>query len=226
MQERIESLYEPDMQLVSRASWEAIWHDLDIEPPEGVYEDLVTMYTEPHRYYHTITHVASFLEEIQPTLPYVPYPNLLKLAVWGHDSIYRIGETDNEEQSALYMDDVLSRAGLSDGQRIIVHDLIMVTKHPSIPETFAQMVMIDGDLATFGKNEVFWEYEANIRREYAAVDEVTYRNGRAGILEQFDKRDPIYQTDFFRLKYEEKAHENLRESVRRLRQLPSFPANA
>lgn len=221
------NLERPDMELVSRASWEAIWHDLDVEPPEGVYEDLVTMYTEPHRYYHTITHVASFLEEIQPTLPYIPYPNLLKLAVWGHDAINQIGEIDNEERSAQYMDSVLSQAGLSDGQRKTVYELIMVTKHPSNPETYPQMLMVDGDLATFGKNEAFWEYEANIRKEYASVPVDRYCDTRAGILRQFDARKSLYNTDFFRQKYEDRAHENLQESIRRLelRQLPSLPAS-
>jgi predicted metal-dependent HD superfamily phosphohydrolase len=50
------------------------------------------------------------------------------------------------------------------------------------------------------------------------VPEAAFADGRPAILENFLSRTSLYGTDFFRAKYERQARENLRRSIRQLRQ--------
>jgi len=65
--------------------------------------------------------------------------------------------------------------------------------------------------------ESFWEYERQIREEYAWVDKAVYASKRSEILGRFLGRDRIYNTAFFFRSMEAQARANLRASVQRLR---------
>ncbi len=73
---------------------------------------------------------------------------------------------------------------------------------------------MDIDLSILGRDEqTFEEYEKGVRMEYGWVHEDSFRKGRTEILNGFLERDSIYQTGYFREKYEEKARDNLRHSI-------------
>lgn len=79
------------------------------------------------------------------------------------------------------------------------------------------MLLVDIDLSILGRTpSEFDEYENQIRQEYRWVTEETFRKGRAHILREFIRREFIYQTKFFRERYESQARENLRRSLRQL----------
>jgi predicted metal-dependent HD superfamily phosphohydrolase len=63
----------------------------------------------------------------------------------------------------------------------------------------------------------FWEYENQIRAEYAWVDAAIFSQKRAEILETFLTRKRIYATDWFFDRYEQQARQNLEASIARLR---------
>lgn len=62
-------------------------------------------------------------------------------------------------------------------------------------------------------DEVFDEYERNVRAEYDWVEEEQFRKARATILKSFLERPRIYYTDYFHEKYEQKAKTNLERSI-------------
>ena len=73
-------------------------------------------------------------------------------------------------------------------------------------------------VAILGKPaDEFARYDAAIRQEYAWVSAEAYRAGRSKVLQSFLDRDRIYQTEFFRNRYEEKARENLQRVIKRLK---------
>lgn len=74
------------------------------------------------------------------------------------------------------------------------------------------------DLSILGQpKERFREYETQIRREYEWVPVTTFAAKRAEILESFLARERIYTNEYFFSKYEQRARQNLRDSIRILR---------
>ena len=73
------------------------------------------------------------------------------------------------------------------------------------------------DLSILGKPpEQFWEYERQIRDEYAWEEKTLFAAKRVEILHRFLARERIYQTELFFQRMEAQARANLRASVQRL----------
>ena len=86
--------------------------------------------------------------------------------------------------------------------------------HPDAP------LLVDVDLSILGKSEErFWEYEAQISREYDWVPESMFATNRAEILERFLARQRIYSTKQFYDRYEREARANVQASVQKLKSL-------
>jgi predicted metal-dependent HD superfamily phosphohydrolase len=96
---------------------------------------------------------------------------------------------------------------------------VLATRHLTVPSEPDAAVLCDIDLSILGRPpEVFAEFEQRIRREYAWVPELVYRGARAEILAGFLRRDSIYQTDYFRQRYEVPARANLERAISQLAQ--------
>jgi pantetheine-phosphate adenylyltransferase len=182
------------------------------------YNKLLSLYGEPHRRYHNFVHIAHSLKELDEVKSLLKNPEQLEFSIWYHDAIYNTKEKDNEEKSAELAKIELNKIGLK--QKFIrgVENLILKTKHQTIPKEPLEKYIIDIDLSILGKQQdVFDEYERNIRMEYSQYPEEMFRKGRKGVLEGFLKREPIYSTDIFRQKYEEQAKRNLKRSLNQLK---------
>ena len=185
---------------------------------EQEFARLKTMYSEPQRFYHNITHIGSCLTELDSARDLVQQPNLVEFAIWYHDAIYNPKAKDNEEQSAQLAYGVCLVAKIPNDFANRTKDLILVTKHDAVPQGIDARVLVDIDLSILGKKpEEFDEYERNIRKEYSLVPEEQFRQGRSAILQIFLSRDSIYLTDFFKGKYESQARANLQRSIEALR---------
>lgn len=202
-----------------RIRWSELLVKTEITDPElTTYKKLVALYSEQHRVYHNLTHIAHCLDEYRQARQSAEHQNEVEMALWFHDAIYNTRSHDNEEKSAELSRQELKIMGAEDSFGDRVHDLILVTKHIETPVGIDAEILADVDLSILGKSPIeFNYYEDGIRQEYFWVPDEQFRSGRVGVLKRFLDRPSIYLTDFFRQKYEEQARKNLEISVARLR---------
>lgn len=184
----------------------------------AVFETVAAYYTEPHRAYHTLEHLEHCFEEFDRAKHLAYHVLTLELAIWLHDVVYDPMARNNEEKSAELALRLCRRAGLGDNFGRLVANLIRLTKHTGVPASGKNAcLLLDIDLAILGQPpERFWEYERQIRVEYAWVPETEFREGRAKILQGFLRQRHLYQTWFFQERYEAQARANLVASIRAL----------
>lgn len=166
--------------------------------------DLTKRYTEPHRHYHTIEHVADMLAMGAP----LGLSDEQLLAIWFHDAIYDPLRRDNEEQSAQLAVAMLRAEGWAPERIATVATIVRDTERHA-PSIDASRLVIDLDLASLA---IEWPaFEANrvkIRNEYRAVPEQDYRAGVRSFAESFLARPRIYWTDWGQ-ENEARARDNL-----------------
>ncbi len=194
--------------------WDSTTEDVSLK---AIHEELFGMYSEPHRHYHNLSHIEACLKEFNEAKHLLSHPFEVWLGIWFHDSIYIPREKDNEEASRDFASQVL-RGFLGEESLELVFRFILATKHDHPAYTRDEKLIMDIDLAILGKDvQTFDEYEKGVRMEYQWVPEDNFRKGRMGILMGFLDRNSIYQTDYFREIYEDKARQNLRHSISELK---------
>jgi predicted metal-dependent HD superfamily phosphohydrolase len=190
---------------------------------EPVYRELVLRYSEPHRHYHNLRHLAECLNEFDSARQLAAEPVAVELAIWFHDAIYDTHASDNEEQSAELAKRQIEEAGGSSELGKSVGALVLATKAHDPSQQPDAPLLVDVDLSILGQGkERFEQYEAQIRREYEWVPQTTFAEKRAEILERFLARERIYSMDHFYAKYEKQARGNLLESVQKLKSALTF----
>jgi predicted metal-dependent HD superfamily phosphohydrolase len=181
------------------------------ESVEAVFADLVKRYAEPHRFYHTLEHLAEVLSILQVLLHQALDPVAVELAAWFHDAIYDPRAGDNEEQSAAYAAEALEPLGVSPDTVQATKALILRTKDHLAPAGDVDSpILLDADLAILGATEPRYDaYAQAIRQEYAWVPEEQYRAGRRQVLERFLRRERIFLTEEWFATLERPARRNL-----------------
>ncbi|MDD5669873.1 MAG: FAD-binding protein, partial [Candidatus Omnitrophica bacterium] len=209
------------------AHWVFLSRRLGVEDDEvinTVYREIEMRYSEKHRVYHTLNHIRFMRDEFRQFLRDNPgaFSDIdvlaMELAILGHDLVYSLGRTDNEERSAALFARILrDTMGLSEDLIGQVRNLILATK-PDGNYGYHELsvcLMQDLDLAVFGfdTESFFLKYEIGIRGEHKQVELSEYKAARKQILRLFLARKYIYNTPYFREKYEEKAQKNLTRKV-------------
>ncbi len=179
----------------------------------AIHRKLKLRYTEPHRYYHSIRHIEACIEEFMEVKHLIQHPFEAWLALWFHDVIYDPKGKENEKMSAKFAYESLE--GFLEVESLtLVSQFIISTTHEHPASSSDGCYIMDIDLAILGKDRsTFDEYERNIRLEYEWVPEDRFRVGRTDILKRFLSRHSIYQTKYFKDKYEETARRNLEYSI-------------
>jgi predicted metal-dependent HD superfamily phosphohydrolase len=173
--------------------------------------ELTRRYSEPHRHYHSLEHIAQMLTLGRDQLP----TDEQIAAIWFHDAVYDVRRHDNEERSAALAVELLRRDGWPDESVDAVERMVLDTKphEPSIEES--KLVL---DLDLWGLALPWAQFLANgrrIRREYSWLSDAEHDAGLRGFLERFLARERIYFTPWA-AKREAAARRNL---SRRLREL-------
>ena len=163
--------------------WHQTWESLSEPPPPGLINEIVSAYSQPHRAYHTLQHLAECFGYLDECLLEPVDRGSLELALWFHDAIYDTKASDNEDQSARWSR--LALSVLSPSDLNLIERLILVTKHDASPESEDEKLLLDIDLSILGSSQTrFAEYEAQVRYEYGWVPEDAYRLGRSKILRE------------------------------------------
>ncbi|GAB3665082.1 HD domain-containing protein [Ramlibacter alkalitolerans] len=201
--------------MISNASWQRLWRELGADPvPNGLYNQLVAAYSEPHRHYHTLQHLRACLAHLQAAASLAPHPAEVELALWFHDAIYDPRCGDNEERSAQWAWRSILAAGCGEDVAQRVQALVLATRGHAESDDADTRLLLDIDLAILGAAPArFDDYEDQIRAEYAHVPGPEFRARRAQVLESFLERPRIYLTPAFHDALEHRARENLGRSL-------------
>lgn len=203
---------------LDRARWSSLCARLGCAALDDRFGTLASAYAEPHRHYHTATHVRECLDLLDGAAHLAARPDELEFAIWLHDAVYGTSRSDNEERSAGLAEGWLRACGVAEPVPGRVRGLVLATRHAAPPEGGDEALLQDIDLAILGSPpERYREYEKQIRREYRWVPGPLFRARRVEILAAFLAREPLYRTAWFRERFEAAARRNLQGALRALR---------
>lgn len=203
---------------MSPTRWKQLMTSFGVSQSDDVYADLFTAYSEPHRHYHTTTHIDDCLAQLDQAQEIAEAPHEVELALWFHDAIYKPLSSKNEAESAEWAKQFLRLVGASEDRQARISNYIMATKHDAEPDSGDATVVVDIDLSILGREaEEYDLFEQNIRKEYKWVPRPLYRLKRIEVLESFLKRRSIYGSEYFRGRYEKQARRNLERAILGLR---------
>lgn len=203
--------------------------------------ELIERYREPHRRYHTATHLAHVLDVIDllddgvhaatagPAPEATPAPAAastataaVRFAAWFHDAIYNTGAdtagSTNEERSARLAENMLGAMGSPDVLVAEVARLVRCTADHRVARDDRNAAMLcDADLAILGSEpRDYARYAEQIRDEYREIPDAQFRSGRSAILRSLLDRPTIYLLPRARALYETKARANIAAELERL----------
>jgi predicted metal-dependent HD superfamily phosphohydrolase len=198
--------------------WVTLWHRLGAHGSgRSVFAHLANAYTEPSRTYHNAGHIQDCLSQLDLSRELAQRPDEVETAIWFHDAVYQPGALDNEDRSARLAEISLVACAVPLESARRVGDLILTTRHLTVPQDPDAQLLCDIDLSILGREPGTFEgFERRIRQEYAHVPDPLYRRERAAVLARFLRRSVLYQTEFFRVRYEQQARINLSHVLARL----------
>ena len=198
--------------------WLRSWRELGLTPPEGAYEEIIARYGEPHRRYHTLTHLSECFAWLDAAVEEAESFGAIGIALWYHDAVYDTRWNDNEARSAALAADVLIAAGASEALTSRIAAMIEATAGHEAATDRDTAFLLDIDLSILGAApERYEEYRRQIREEYEWVPEEAFAAARAGVLERFLARPALYRMEFFRARLESQARRNLEREIGELK---------
>ena len=165
--------------LTSRTEWAAV----------------VGAWSEPHRRYHDLAHLAAVLGLVGELAATAPDPDAVRLAAWYHDVVYDPTAADNEERSA-----GRARAGLRglvDEARLAeVERLVLLTAgHDPQDADGNGEVLSDADLAVLAAPpQAYAGYASAVREEYGHLSDEEFTAGRIAVLEHLLALPALFRT--------------------------------
>jgi predicted metal-dependent HD superfamily phosphohydrolase len=186
-----------------------------IEP--DVEQMLVAAYSEPHRAYHDLTHIAEVLGWFDVVADEVGWlgPRDVFDAILFHDAVYdtMAPHGDNEARSAT----LAVRSGASERTAELIR---LTARHGAMTSADVDIDaahFLDADTAILGAAPgAFDAYDEAIAREHSAVPPAAYRVGRRAFLEKMLVRPQLFLSDFFHTRLDAQARENLARAIARL----------
>jgi len=186
---------------------------LDLAPE--VTRELAARYGEPHRAYHTATHVAEVLGWFDWVADRVGWrhPHDVYLAIVFHDAIYDPLAKDNEARSAALA------AHLVDASERTQALIRLTARHGTLtPGDVADDVdaahFLDCDMAILGAPAAAFEaYDAAIALEYHAVPRELFRAGRRAFLARLLAAPRIYLSELFHDELDAATRGNLERAL-------------
>jgi predicted metal-dependent HD superfamily phosphohydrolase len=196
-------------------AWRAAVSSLGGTPLET---DIVARYSEPHRRYHNLSHARAVTHDSVLLVPLSDHEKaVLTLAACAHDVVYDAVPGTDEQLSASWARDWLSRSGLEPYASRVSDLILMTIKHTADPSDHVACALLDADLAILGSSpEDYDAYAAAVRQEYSAVPDDAWRTGRSRVLSSLLERDDLFLTPAGRDRWEATARDNLARELRSL----------
>lgn len=187
--------------------------------PSGQLAEIEAAHAQPPRAYHHFGHVRALLRHFHDVAagPGWRQPREVALAMLYHDAVYEAGRGDNELRSAQLARESIARwlpdAGIDAGR--VVQLIELTARHGSLrgDELDADAALfLDSDMAILGAPpEVFDAYDRGIAEEYRGkVPGFLFRINRRRFLKGVLAQPRIFFSDFFHVRLDAQARENLR----------------
>ena len=186
----------------------------DKELAQELWSEIEIHYNSPGRHYHTLKHLECMLEQCSAILKNITKRDAFLFGLFYHDIIYDPLKQTNEALSAAFAE---KRMGSFSADKDMINsckNFILATKthEPCTDDDINYFT--DADLSVLGKEwESYAVYCSNIRREYSAYDDDTYKSGRKRVLHHFLKMKHIFKTAHFYNKFEKQAIANLKNEL-------------
>jgi predicted metal-dependent HD superfamily phosphohydrolase len=182
---------------------------------EAVGRDLLARWSQPHRRYHTLDHLAFMLCVIDEHADLAGDADAVRLAAWFHDAVYDVQGAGNEERSAVLAGTALAALGVSEARSSEVARLVRLTAgHDVAPGDRNGALLADADLAILAAEKPDYDrYAAAVRAEYAAIPDEVFRPGRAAILRKLADLPEIFRIVPARAEWAARARANLAAEI-------------
>ena len=180
-------------ELVGFGSWALLAGDSPTSRTE--WAAVVGAWSEPHRSYHDLAHLAAVLGLVDEFAAAATDLTAVKLAAWYRDVAYDPRRSDNEQVSA-----DRARIGLlglvEPGTVAEVERLVLLTAgHDPAPGDRNGAVLCDADLAVLaGPPEAYAAYASAVRAEYAHLTDEDFTTGRIAVLERLLALPALFRT--------------------------------
>ena len=189
------------------------WAAFAPEQPE-LGEDLIARWSQQHRRYHDVRHLAQALDALDALGGAEP---VVTWALWFHDAVYagRPGddERDSADLAAAALGSMLSASDVAEVVRLIG----VTVDHAPAPGDARGGVLSDADLSILGAIRGRYDvYARDVRAEYRHVADDAFRSGRAAVLRGLLAHDSLFSTASGRERWEDVARANLAAELSRL----------
>jgi predicted metal-dependent HD superfamily phosphohydrolase len=175
-------------------------------------------WSEPHRRYHGLTHLAAVLGLVDELAAAAGDADAVRLAAWYHDVVYDPRRDDNEAVSA-----GRARAGLrgliAPEQAAEVERLVLLTAgHDPEPGDMNGAVLCDADLAVLASPpDGYAAYASAVREEYGHLTDEQFTAGRIAVLEHLLALPVLYRLPAVAEQWTPRARANLTAELSLLR---------
>ncbi|SDJ92977.1 Predicted metal-dependent phosphohydrolase, HD superfamily [Nonomuraea maritima] len=172
--------------------------------------ELIARWSEPHRRYHTLDHLAAVLTALDGIAGEARDETAVRLAAWFHDAVYDGRPGWDEERSAQLAQARLPRCGVPAERVAEVARLVRLTAaHDRVePDDRDGAVLCDADLSVLGTSG-YAAYAAAVRKEYAHVPDDLFAEGRAQVLRRLLATPRLFRTARARALWEDRARANM-----------------
>lgn len=182
--------------------------------PLPVAADLLDRWSEPHRRYHSTTHLVMGLQ----ALAVLGAGGLERIAFWFHDARHLNTSPDDEIASAALAGVMLTGVVPPDQVREVQRLVLLTTRHQPRAGDDAGARLCDADLAGLAAPwDLYRENTSGIRHEMPWITDEQFRVGRAAFMTRFLERPRIYHTDVGFQRWESNARRNIRREIDELR---------
>lgn len=186
----------------------------DPELVDRLWEELVSFYTDEHRYYHSLSHLENVFLRLKEVRELISDWDVILFSLFYHDIIYDVEKADNEEQSACLAEERLLQLQVPVAKIQQCREQILATKKHDFHSDPDTNYFTDADLSILGQDwESYQAYSRNVRKEYAVFPDAVYNAGRTKVLEHFLQMDRIFKTDYFHDRLEKQAKENMQREI-------------
>jgi predicted metal-dependent HD superfamily phosphohydrolase len=204
------------MSIVGFEAWAQLAGDSPTSRTE--WAAVVAAWSEPHRRYHDLAHLAAVLGLTGELAGAAPDPDAVRLAAWYHDVVYDPRRPDNEQVSA-----ERARAGLRGlvpEERVeeVVRLVLLTAGHDPAPDDANGAVLCDADLAVLaGPPESYAAYASAVREEYGHLSDAEFTAGRIAVLEHLLALPALYRLPAVATEWTPRARANLAAELSLLR---------